>query len=185
MAPHGRTIKYGDEEVPLLERRWPRREAMTPYYRIDLLKPGDSWRDAPIKGKYTEHYVQLADGPVPVRVLIARELCQEGATIAVCTDLTLGELRLLDPDLRCIEPPAALEELFAALRATNGGRWAGLPDAVAIFPDGRVAFREAKVAKKDRLNPPQHAFARMALQLFGDKLDLAAVEWGYEVAEEA
>jgi hypothetical protein len=182
MTPHRRTIKYGDEQVPLLERHWPRRKAMTPYYRIDLLKLGDSWRDAPIKGKYTEHYVQLADGPVPVGVLIARELRDQGATIAVCTDLTLGELRLLDADLVCIEPPPVLDELFAALRAANGGRWAGLPDAIAIFPDGRIVFREAKVAKKDRLNAPQHAFARIARRLLGDKLDLAAVEWGYEVA---
>lgn len=184
MTPLGRTIKYGDEQVPLLERRWPRRKSMTPYYRTDLLKTGDSWRDAPVKGNYTEHYVQLVDGPVPVGVLIARELRDEGASIAVCTDLTLGVLRLLDPDLVCIEPPGPLKELFAALRAANGGRWAGLPDAVAVFPDGRIVFREAKVAKKDRLNPPQHAFARIARALLGEKLDLTAVEWGYEVADE-
>lgn len=156
---------------------------MTPYYRTDLLRPGDNWRDAPIRGNYTEHYVQLPDGPVPVGVLIARELRDQGATIAACTDLTLGELRLIDPDLFCIEPPTPLAELLASLRAANEGRWAGLPDAVAIFANGRVAFREAKVAKKDRLNPPQHAFARVARRLLGQKLDLAAVEWGYEVAE--
>src|SRR5437773_14150 len=122
MTPLGRTIKYGDEHVALLERRWPRRKSMTPYYRTDLLNPGDNWRNAPIKGKYREHYVQLADGPVPVGVLIARELRDEGATIAVCTDLTLGTLRLLDPELVCINPPTILQELFAALRAANAGR---------------------------------------------------------------
>lgn len=183
MTPPARTIKYGDEQVPVIERHWRRRKSMTPYYRTDLLKPGDSWRDAQIRGKYTEHYVQLADGPVPVGVLIARELRDEGASIAVCTDLTLGELRLIDPDLFCIEPPAPLDELLASLRAANEGRWAGLPDAIALFPDGRVVFREAKVAKKDRLNPPQHAFARVARRLLGRKLDLAAVEWGYEALE--
>ena len=183
VMPLDRTIKYGDEHVPLIERRWLRRKSMTPYFRTDLLKPGDSWRDAPIKGKYTEHYVQLADGPVPVGVLIARELHLQGASIAVCTDLTLGELRLLDPDLKVIEPPTVLEQLLTALRALNGGRWAGLPDAVAVFPHDRIVFREAKVAKKDRLNPAQHAFARIARQLLGEKLDLAVVEWGYEAAE--
>jgi len=169
--------------VPLLERRWPRRKSMTPYYRTDLISVGDSWRDAPVKGNYTEHYVQLSDGPIPVGVMIARELREQGASIAVCTDLTLGELRLLDSDLVCIEPPPILAEMFAALRAANGDRWRGLPDAVAVFPDGRIAFREAKVAKKDRLNPPQHEFARAARRLLGDRLDLAAVEWGYDVAE--
>jgi hypothetical protein len=155
---------------------------MTPYYRTDLLKPGDSWRDAPIKGKYTEHYVQQVDGPVPVGVMIARELRDQGATIAVCTDLTLGELRFLDANLICVAAPAVLEDLLATLYAANGRRWAGLPDAIAIFPNGSIVFREAKVAKKDRLNRPQHAFARIARQLLGDKLDLAVVEWGYEVA---
>src|SRR5437879_6566340 len=83
-----RTIKYGDEHVLLLERRWPRRKSMTPYYRTDLLKPGDNWRGAPIKGKYTEHYVQLVDGPVPVGVLIARELLDEGAR-SQCVQISL------------------------------------------------------------------------------------------------
>lgn len=178
-----KTIKYGDEQVPLLERRWPRRMSMTPYYRTDLLETGENWRDAPIKGNYTEHYVQLTDGPVPVGVLIARELRDEGSTIAVCTDLTLGKLRLLDPDLICIEPPPILDELLATLRDANGGRWAGLPDAIAIFPGGRVVFREAKVARKDRLSSPQHAFARVARQVLGTKADFAVVEWGYNVAE--
>jgi hypothetical protein len=181
----GKTIKYGDEHVPLLERQWRRRRAMTPYYRTDLLKPGESWRNAPVRGKYTEHYVQLGDGPIPVGVAIARELRDEGASVAVCTDLTLGELRLIDPDLFCIEPPALLLELLKRLQVANDDRWAGLPDAIGIFPDGRVAFREAKVAKKDRLNKPQHDFARVARRVLGDKLDLAAVEWGYEAADES
>jgi hypothetical protein len=117
-------------------------------------------------------------------VLIARELRDEGATLAVLTDLTLGELRLLDPDLFCVEPQPPLAELLQRLHFANGGRWAGLPDAIGLFPGGRVAMREAKVAKKDRLNKPQHTFARAARALLGDKLDLAVIEWGYEVAEQ-
>jgi hypothetical protein len=157
---------------------------MTPYYRTDLLRPGENWRNAPIRGKYTEHYVQLAEGPTPVGVVIARELRDQGASVALCTDLTLGQLRFIDPDLFCVEPSVLLLDLLKKLHASNGGRWAGLPDAVAIFPEGRVAFREAKVAKKDRLNEPQHAFARVARRLLGVKLDLAVVEWGYEIAEQ-
>lgn len=180
----GRTIVYGGEQVPLLERQWKRRKSMTPYFRTDMLQPGQCWRNAPTTGAYTEHYVQLADGPVPVGVLVARELRDQGATVAVLSDLTLGRLRLIDTELMCVEPQPPLSELLQSLHTANGGRWAGLPDAVALFPDGRIALREAKVAKKDRLNAPQHAFARAARQLLGDKLDLAVIEWGYEVAEE-
>ncbi|GAP93511.1 hypothetical protein NIES2104_00170 [Leptolyngbya sp. NIES-2104] len=49
-----------------------------------------------------------------------------------------------------------------------------------MFPDGRIAMREAKnVAKKDRLQQNQHDFARVAQNLFGDRLSLAVVEWGH------
>jgi hypothetical protein len=95
----------------------------------------------------------------------------------------MGRLSVVDPDLICIEPPLALSKLLDDLRSANGGRWAGLPDAVGIFADGRVALREAKVAKKDRLSAAQHGFARAARQLLGQRLDLAVVEWGYDVAE--
>jgi hypothetical protein len=177
------TIKYGDEEVPLLRRPWPRRKSMTPYFRTDLLAVGDNWKNAPIKGKFTENYVQLDGGTFPVGVLIARDLLDEGAIVAVCTDLTGGELRLLDTDLFCIALSDVLYEIIDRLRAANSGRLAGLPDAVALFPDKRIALREAKVAKKDRLSPNQHEFARNARLTLGKRLDLAVVEWGYEEAE--
>ena len=147
------------------------------------MTPGQRWSDMPTTGAYTEHYVQLEDGPVSVGAQIARELRAQGATVAVLTDLTMGRLRLLNPDLVCVEATPPLSELLQQLRAANGGRWAGLPDAIAIFPDGRIALREAKVAKRDRLNRPQHEFARAAYKLLGHKLDLAVVEWGHEVAE--
>jgi hypothetical protein len=172
---------YGGELVPLLERKWPRRESLVPYYRSDLLKPGENWRHAMTHGGYTENYVQLADGPIPVGVMIARELRAEGANIALCTELPLGRLRLIDPELWIVEAPAPLAELLATLRTANGGSFAGLPDAVALFPDGRIVFREAKVKSKDRLSRTQHAFAPIARQLLGKNLDLAVVEWGSEV----
>jgi hypothetical protein len=148
MKPIDRTIAYGGEQVPLLGRLWKRRKAMTPYYRTDLLRPGENWRDAPTTGAYTEHYVQLAEGVLPVGVLIARELRDHGATVAVLTDLTLGRLRLIDTDLVCVEPRPPLSELLQRLRAANRGRWAGLPDSMAIFSDGRVALRERKSRRK-------------------------------------
>jgi hypothetical protein len=65
----------------------------------------------------------------------------------------------------------------------EAAKFRGLPDAIGIFPDGRVALREAKLAKKDRLNKNQHAFARAARTILGARLDLAVVEWGYEAAK--
>jgi hypothetical protein len=186
MTPAQRTIAYGDAEAPVLVRPWKRRKEMTPYYRIEVMKPGQCWSDmADSSVRYREHYVQLDGRPFPVGILIARELRDDGAIIAVCTDLTMGRLRFVDPDLICVEPKPPLTELLAEVRAVNGGSLTRLPDAIAIFADGRVALREAKVAKKDRLNPTQHAFARAARRALGKRLDLAVVEWGYEVAEDA
>jgi len=55
---------------------------------------------------------------------------------------------------------------------------------VGVAGNGSLfASQGVDFAKKDRLNPPQHAFARIARRILGEKLDLAAVEWGYEVAE--
>jgi hypothetical protein len=115
--------------------------------------------------------------------MIARELEDEGAVAAVCTDLTMGRLRFVNTNLICIEPKPPLSQLLDELRAANGGSLAGLPDAIGIFPDGRIALREAKVAKKDRLNENQHVFARTARKALGARLDLAVVEWGYEAAK--
>jgi hypothetical protein len=179
-------IKYGDIDVALHVRLWKRRREMVPYFRTDLLNPGQCWRDAPtswnVKG-YTEHYVQLDDGPIPVGVMIARELRDSGSSSALCTDLTLGKLRLVSPDLILVDPEPPLAEILAELHTANGGSWRGLPDAIAILPNGRIAMREAKVAKKDRLNPNQHNFARIARLVLGSDLDLAVVEWGYDAAE--
>jgi hypothetical protein len=102
--------------------------------------------------------------------------------MALCTDLTLGALRLISPDLILVDPEPPLAEILAELYTANGCRWSGLPDAIAVFPDGRVAMREAKVAHKDRLNPNQHSFAQVARHVIGAKLDLAVVEWGYETS---
>jgi hypothetical protein len=188
MPLSGKTIAYGDSEVSLLSRPWKwlngGRTEGTPYHRIEIMKPGQCWSDmADSTCKYTEHYVEIDGRPIPVGVMIARELKADGAAVAVCTDLTLGRLRFVNTELICIEPEPPLSQLLDELRAATGGSLAGLPDAIGIFPDGRIALREAKVAKKDRLNKNQHSFARAARKLLGARLDLAVVEWGYDAAK--
>ena len=186
MENSNRLMMYGDIEVPLMVRPWKRRKEMVPYFRTDLLKPGQCWGDAPNswnpKG-YTEHYVQLADGPIPVGVMIARELRDAGARVSLCTDLTLGKLRLITPDLILVDPDPRLAEIMTELYTENKGSWAGLPDTIAEFSDGLVVMREAKVALKDRLTPNQHAFSKVAQKVLRARLNLAVIEWGHETAE--
>lgn len=174
-----RGIKYGDAEVTVIERSW-RSAERQPYRKPYSLKPGQHWKDATLTPAQWENYVLLDDGEsVPVGVVIARELFAEGASSAVFTELW-GGVVLVGPDLVCIQAERALQELLDALKSASGGSLGGLPDVIGLFPDGRVAVREAKnVTAKDRLGPKQHAFAAVAQQLLGDRLDLAVVEWGY------
>jgi hypothetical protein len=112
--------------------------------------------------------------------VIARELMAEGAKSAVFTEMW-GGLVLVGPDLVCVQEDGDIRKILDELRREMDGKLGGLPDVIACFPDGRIAMREAKhiTAKyKDRLGPKQHALARVAQQLFRDRLDLAVVEWG-------
>ncbi len=179
-----RTIKYGDEDAPVIERRsWPIAERQ-PYRKTYSLKAGQHWREREVTPAQWEHYVLLDGGEtVPVGAVIARELMAEGASSAVFTELW-GGVVLVGPDLVCVSEEGAIRDLLDALRAATGGSLGGLPDVIAVFPDGRIVMREAKnVAAKDRLGPKQHAFARVARKLFGDRLDLAVVEWGFVSGE--
>lgn len=173
-----RTIKYGDAEVPVIKRSWKVADRL-PYRKTYSLKPGQHWKDAAETSAQGEHYVLLDDGEVvPVGAVIARELVEEGASSTVFTELW-GSLVLVGADLVCVQEEGAIHELLDALRvATGRNSLGGLPDVIAMFPDGRVAMREAKsVATKDRLSANQHNFARVAQQLLDDRLDLAVVEW--------
>ncbi|MBC7369621.1 MAG: VRR-NUC domain-containing protein [Undibacterium sp.] len=117
---------------------------------------------------------------IPVGAMIARELITEGACCAYFTELW-GGLVFVRPDLVCVKPEEVAEQFIAAMRAAMNGRLAGLPDVLAFFPDGRIVLREAKnVGAKDRLNPQQHEFARVARRLFGVRVDFAVVEWGHK-----
>jgi len=180
MTSNPRTAKFGDTEVPVLERDWTTTAERLPYWKTYGLKPGQHWKDAAITKAQWEYYVLLEDGPVPVGALIARELMAEGATSAVFTEMW-GGLVLVGPDLVCVNENGDIRKVLDELRTATGGSLAGLPDVIACFPDGRIAMREAKHVStnyKDRLGPKQHAFARVAQRLFGDRLDLAVVEWG-------
>jgi hypothetical protein len=106
-------------------------------------------------------------------------LMAEGAVTALWTECW-GGVVFMSPELVAVQPDGELADILQRLYAANGDRWAGLPDVIALFPDGRVAMREAKVKGKDRLSKTQHPFARIARALLGDRLDLAVIEWGDE-----
>jgi hypothetical protein len=169
---------YGDVAVPIHERPW-QAGPLQPYRQTYHLKPGESWHQATTTDDQREHYVQLESGAqIPVGAMIARELMADGASGAYFTELWIRFV-LMSPDLVCVEPRGEVEQFLLAMRDALGGRLAGLPDALAFFPDGRVVLREAKnVGAKDRLQPTQHEFARVARRLFGQRVDLAVVEWG-------
>lgn len=174
-----KTIKYGDWDVPVLVRGWIAPDRM-PYRKTYLLTAGQHWNEAPTSEKMWEHYAPLPDGQaVPVGILIARELVAAGASSAAFTELWGGRCVLVGPELVCLADAGPLQSLVAELRAANENNLGGLPDVLAVFPNGRVAMREAKnVFAKDKLGPKQHHFARVAQRLLGDRLDLAVVEWG-------
>ena len=173
-----RTMLYGDTEVPVIERSWASPDRL-PYRKTYGLKPGEHWKDAPVTPEQWEHYVLREGEPVPVGAVIAGELLAEGASIAVFTELW-GGVVLVGADLVCVSEEGEIRQLLDSLRvATGSPLLGGMPDVVAIFPDGKVAMREAKnVGAKDRVGPKQHAFARAAKRLLGNRLDLAVVEWG-------
>ena len=177
------TMRYGNAEVPVVRRRWqPIQRA--PYRKTYSLKPGQMWADAPTTEKQWKCYVAEPDGGyVPVGARIAQELVAEGATQAVFVELW-GDCVLVDHTLTCVEAQGRILEVLDGVRDRNEGRLRGFPDVIGIFPDGRVALREAKcLDAKDRLSQPQHELADLLRLLLGDDLDLRVVEWGDTVEE--
>jgi len=111
--------------------------------------------------------------------VIAQELINEGASSAVFTELWAGKCVLVNQDLLCVAAEGEIGQVLIEIREANQDHLGGLPDVIAVFPGGRIAFREAKnVAAKDRLGPKQHELAKILRGLYGNRADIAVVEWG-------
>ena len=68
--------------------------------------------------------------------------------------------------------------MLQKIKAATGNRWSGLPDAIAVFPDGRIVMREMKFVGKDKLRKTQHAFARLARSLFPGRIEFGSYRVG-------
>jgi hypothetical protein len=127
-----RTIKYGDSEVPVIERFW-KIAAPLPYRKTYNLKIGQHWKEADETPNQYESYVFFGDrDSIPVGAVIARELLLEGASTAVWTELW-GGLVLVSHDLIRVEEDGAIKEILDDIRAETDGKLAGLPDVIAVF----------------------------------------------------
>ncbi len=177
----GRIIRYGDWDVPIIERGW-KPAPRCPYRRTYDLRPGQHWADAAVSEKQWETYVETEHGEVlPAGAMIARELKVDGANSVVFTEIWHG-LVLVGPDLVCVREDGPIGEILVHLRAIAPKKTlAGLPDVLASFSDGRIIMREAKLSRRDRLSKTQHEFAAAAQRHFGPRLDLAVVEWDVSV----
>jgi len=169
--------------VEVIERVWQTSRTRLPNVKTYRLRPGESWFDAPSTEKQWQHYVARNDGKfVPVEAAITAELISEGATLACFVELWAGRCVVVNHELVCIEPEGQLAEIIQAIRDNNENRLGGFPDVVALFPDGRIAFREAKCASsKDRLGKGQHKMADLLRKLFTPQLDLKVVEWSFKL----
>ena len=170
------TIRWGGLDVPLIRTAW-RSRGRQPYWQTYKLKPGQSWRDAPVTPNQTEWYVfDEANGHLPVGALVAGELISAGATEAAFVEMW-GPVAFVSHNLICIPLGSVIGQIFSAAKRANGKSSAGFPDVVGVFPDGKIAFREAKRAKKDRLRPQQHQMADVLRGLYGARVDFAVIEW--------
>lgn len=172
--------RYGAEEVPTIQRSW-RSGEKVPYKKTYGLKPGESWHDAEETENQWEHYVILeGETQIPVGAAIAKELINEGATETAFIELW-GGCVLVDHNLQCIGHDGKIGEIIRMVKQANNGLLGGFPDVIGIFPDGRIALREAKnIDAKDRLSTKQHLMADLLRQLFKEALDLQIVEWVFE-----
>jgi hypothetical protein len=171
------TIRWGSLDVPLIRTAW-RSEGRHPYRKTYALKAGQAWRDAPVTPNQLEWYVSdKSRGHVPVGALIADEFASAGAIEAAFVEMW-GSVAFVDHNLVCIPADGPIGQIFVEAKRANGNKSAGFPDVVAVFADGRIAFREAKNrSKKDRLQPQQHQMADVLRGLYGTRADFAVVEW--------
>ncbi|MBM3828782.1 MAG: hypothetical protein FJW09_09090 [Actinobacteria bacterium] len=126
----------------------------------------------------TEVYAIDGNVAVPVGAMIARELIAQGASWACFTEIWGSRRVLVGPDLVCVEQSGDVGEVIRELDEAVG-KWAGLPDVVGRWPDGRIILREAKcTATKDKVSPAQHEFLTALWVSMPDRIDVALVHWG-------
>ncbi len=172
-------IKFGSESVPVYRGDWkpaPEELYRQSYRKTYNLKPGQSWFDLPIDGEQIEAYaIDNLGRAVPVGALAAKELKTNGATDVAFVEL--WKVVLVDENLVGI-PPAGnpLWQIINKVEKTSQGL-SGFPDVLALFPDGRIIFREIKRRNKDSIRPNQHEAADRLRKMFGSRADLAIVEW--------
>lgn len=179
MNSKNKTIVLGGEEVPVIRRHCEGAVRM-PHKKAYKLLPGQHWSFAEETSGQWEHYVKInSNVHIPVGAVIAQDLIDEGAMTAAFTEQWAGKCALINQNLFCVSGEGGLAQILDNLRKKNNGCLDGLPNVVALFPDGRVSFRETKNDnEKDKLAQKQHEFAKLLRLLYGNNLDLAVVEWG-------
>jgi hypothetical protein len=159
------SVGYGDDtiSVPLESRTWAR-------WAGELPKKTN--------GKPVIRPVLDDNGkPQFAELLVAAELGAAGA-LWWCWIDTFNQVAFRQGmfDVPPLRPPDDALRILGRLWAANGGTLHGAWDAFAVFPDGRVSFREVKRRGYDRLNQAQHRFA-VAAHAEIPGVDLAVVEW--------
>jgi hypothetical protein len=169
-------MRWGDDEVRVDRRSWRASSDVSGYRKTYGLRPGELWADAPVAEGQYEHLVDADGDPIPVGVMIARELVDGGADWAVMVELWGGTV-LVDHRAVCVPLDGPIGELLSLMVEANGGRWGGFPDVVGASGD-TVLLREAKVAgNRDRLRENQHEFLRAMRLTFGERVDAVVVQW--------
>jgi len=172
------TVRFGDDTVEEQVRAWSPSQGL-PYRTTYAMRPGDHWQDMPASDRFHEVYVDLDGLAVPAGAVLCREFLGAGADWAFFTEQFAGAFVLVAADLTAVALDGPHGEIIELLREGNGGGYGGFPDVIASFPDGRIVLCELKSKlTKDRLQPNQHRFARVARALLGDRLELAVVRWG-------
>jgi hypothetical protein len=91
----------------------------------------------------------------------------------------------MSPDLICVELTGELRDMPQKIKVATHNGWSGLPDAIAVFPDGRIVMREMKFVRRDKrirrlgrdkFTDKQHAFAGVAESLFPGRIEFGVIE---------
>src|SRR4051812_9225809 len=106
------TIRWGDDDVPVIYREWKRHPHRLPYRKTYKLKCGEKWHDAPTTNEQWEHYVDIGDEILPAGAVVARELVAEGATVALWTECWGRTPIFVSSDLIAVEVDGELAQIL-------------------------------------------------------------------------